>query len=252
MQCGKIANLWAPGSVLPGGALFLMADLHGLENILYWLIMRIRYNAPVTLTFTFFCLAILLTDLFAHTRFTQNIFSIPGMGNFDFSNPFHYIRLFTHSMGHISFTHFIGNFSIILLLGPILEEKYTSLSLLFMMAITAVVTGLLNVLLFPTGLLGSSGIAFMMILLVSFTNIGHGDVPLTFLMVLVIYLSAEIAKSFDKNSISEFAHIAGGICGSLFGFIRPRAASRSRSVKASKAVQDNVRGTVNKGVNKGV
>jgi membrane associated rhomboid family serine protease len=196
--------------------------------------MRIRYNAPVTLTFTLFCLAILLTDLFAHTAFTRNIFSIVGKGSFDFSNPFHYIRLFTHVMGHVSFTHFISNFSIILLLGPILEEKYTSLSLLFMMAITAVVTGLLNVLLFPTGLLGASGIVFMMILLASFTNIGHGDIPLTFLLVLVIYLSAEIAKSFDKNSISEFAHIAGGICGSLFGFIKPKA-TRARTTRQVKS-----------------
>jgi membrane associated rhomboid family serine protease len=202
--------------------------------------MRIRYNAPVTLTFTLLCLAVLLTDLFAHTRFTQNIFSIPGKGSFDFSNPFHYVRLFTHTVGHISFTHFIGNFSIILLLGPILEEKYTSFSLLFMMVITALVTGLFNVLLFPTGLLGSSGIAFMMILLASFTNIGHGDIPLTFLLVLVIYLSAEISKSFDRNSISEFAHIAGGICGSLFGFIRPRAASRARAAKPPKAGKGDI------------
>ena len=195
--------------------------------------MRIRYNAPVTLTFTLACLAILLTDLFANTGFTATIFSIPGKGNFDFANPFHYIRLFTHVMGHISFTHFIGNFSFILLLGPILEEKYNSFTLLFMMAITALVTGLLNVLVFPTGLLGASGIVFMMILLASFTNISRGDIPLTFLLVLAIYLSSEISKSFDKSNVSGFAHIAGGICGSLFGFIKPKV-MRSRSVKTAK------------------
>jgi membrane associated rhomboid family serine protease len=195
--------------------------------------MRIRYNAPVTLTFTLACLAILLLDLFARTSFTLNIFSIPGKGNFDFGNPFHYVRLFTHVMGHVSFSHFISNFSFILLLGPILEEKYSSFTLLFMMAITALVTGLLNALVFPSGLLGASGIVFMMILLASFTNINHGDIPLTFLLVLAIYLSAEIMKSFDRNSISEFAHIAGGICGSLFGFIRPR--SRARAAKPAKS-----------------
>jgi membrane associated rhomboid family serine protease len=138
-------------------------------------------------------------------------------------------------MGHVSFTHFISNFSFILLLGPILEEKYSSFSLLFMMAITALVTGLLNVLVFPSGLLGASGIVFMMILLASFTNINHGDIPLTFLLVLAIYLFSEIAKSFgDKNGISEFAHIAGGICGSLFGFIKPKA-GRARAPKAAKS-----------------
>jgi membrane associated rhomboid family serine protease len=200
------------------------------------IIMRIRYNAPVTLTFTLVCLLILLLDLFARTSFTRNIFSIPGKGNFDFANPFHYVRLFTHVIGHRSFAHFISNFSFILLLGPILEEKYSSFSLLFMMAITALVTGLLNTLVFPTGLLGASGIVFMMILLASFTNINHGDIPLTFLLVLAIYLSAEIAKSFDRNSISEFAHIAGGVCGSLFGFIKPASGrSRARAVKPAKS-----------------
>jgi membrane associated rhomboid family serine protease len=201
---------------------------------LYYLFMRIRYNAPVTLTFTLISLLILLLDLFAGTGFTQNIFSIPGKGNFDFANPFHYIRLFTHVLGHMSFTHFISNFSFILLLGPVLEEKYTSLSLLFMMLITALVTGLLNALVFPTGLLGASGIVFMMILLVSFTNIERGDIPLTFLLVLAIYLSSQIIASFNRNTISEFAHIVGGICGSLFGFIKPKAAARVRQAKASR------------------
>jgi membrane associated rhomboid family serine protease len=196
--------------------------------------MRIRYNAPVTLTFTLLSLLILLLDLFAGTGFTQNIFSIPGKGGFDFANPFHYVRLFTHVMGHMNFTHFISNFSFILLLGPVLEEKYTSPSLLFMMLITALVTGLLNALVFPTGLLGASGIVFMMILLVSFTNIERGDIPLTFLLVLAIYLSSQIISSFNRNTISEFAHIAGGICGSLFGFIKPRAAARVRQVKAPR------------------
>jgi len=137
-------------------------------------------------------------------------------------------------MGHTSFTHFIGNFSFILLLGPVLEEKYSSLSLLFMMLITALITGLLNVILFPTGLLGASGIVFMMILLVSFTNIERGDIPLTFLLVLAIYLSSQIMSSFSRNNISEFAHIAGGVCGSLFGFIKPRAVARARKAKTVK------------------
>jgi membrane associated rhomboid family serine protease len=183
--------------------------------------MKIRYNAPVTLSFSLLCLIILLLDTFAGTDFTANLFSVPRRGVFNFSNPFHYIRLFTHAAGHIDFTHFISNFSFILLLGPILEEKYGSFSLLFMMTITALVTGLLNVLFSPSGLLGASGIVFMMILLASFTNIRQREIPLTFLLVIALYLTGEIVKSFEKNSVSEFSHIAGGVCGSLFGFVKP-------------------------------
>lgn len=183
--------------------------------------MKIRYNAPVTLSFTLLSFSVLLLDYFAGAGLTVNLFSIPGRAVFSFANPFHYVRLFTHVVGHIGWAHFMGNFAIILLLGPMLEEKYGSAAILFMMAVTGLATGLLNVLLFSTGLLGASGIVFMMILLASFTNIRQGEIPLTFLLVLTIYLAGEMAKSFEQNSISEFAHVAGGICGSLFGFIKP-------------------------------
>jgi membrane associated rhomboid family serine protease len=183
--------------------------------------MKIRYNAPVTLTFTLLSFSVLLIDYITLMGLTVNLFSIPGRGVFSFSNPFHYIRLFTHAAGHISWAHFMSNFAFILLLGPMLEEKYGSLSILFMMAVTALVTGLLNVLFLNTGLLGASGIVFMMILLASFTNIRMGEIPLTFILILTIYLAGEVAKSFESNSISEFAHIVGGMCGSVFGFFKP-------------------------------
>jgi hypothetical protein len=90
-----------------------------------------------------------------------------------------------------------------------------------MISITALITGALNILLFPKALLGASGVVFMMILLASFTNFKKGEIPLSFILVLILYLGREILNSFSANSISEFAHIAGGFCGSLFGFFRP-------------------------------
>jgi membrane associated rhomboid family serine protease len=102
-----------------------------------------------------------------------------------------------------------------------LESAYGSLSLLLMIAVTALVTGLLNVFLFPTTLLGASGVVFMMILLGSFTNFTKGEIPLTFILILILYLGRELLNSFRTNDISEFAHIVGGFCGSLFGFFQP-------------------------------
>ena len=121
--------------------------------------------------------------------------------------------------------HLIGNFAFILLLGPILEEKYSSTSLFGMMLATAFITGLLNALFSPAYLLGASGIVFMMILLASFTNIRDGDIPLTFILVVALYIIREVITSFQTDSIAQFAHIAGGACGSLFGFIRPKKRS---------------------------
>jgi membrane associated rhomboid family serine protease len=102
-----------------------------------------------------------------------------------------------------------------------LEAIYGSWSLWFMILVTALVTGFLNILFFPTALLGASGVVFMMILLSSFTNFTKGEVPLTFILILALYLGREVINSFSSNDVSEFAHVAGGFCGSLFGFFRP-------------------------------
>jgi membrane associated rhomboid family serine protease len=102
-----------------------------------------------------------------------------------------------------------------------LEENYGSSLLLIMMVITALVTGVLNILFFRSALMGASGVVFMMILLSSFTNFTHGEIPLTFILVLILYMGVQLFNSFNSDNISQFAHIVGGLCGSFFGFLRP-------------------------------
>jgi membrane associated rhomboid family serine protease len=182
--------------------------------------MRIKYNAPTVLTFTFISTVVLILSQTMFPFLTDNWFVVPGRGGFSPARFQNWVTLFTHVIGHANWTHLVSNFSIILLIGPILEENYGSLSLLFMIALTALVTGVLNIFFFPTALLGASGVVFMMILLASFTNFNKGEIPLTFLLILVLYLGRELFNSFSSNSISEFAHIVGGFCGSLFGFFR--------------------------------
>jgi membrane associated rhomboid family serine protease len=174
----------------------------------------------MTLTFTLVCAAVLLASS-VFPGLVSEWFSVPGRGGFDSHSVRDYVRLFTHILGHADINHFLSNFSFILLLGPILETTYGSVGLLIMTIITAVVTGILNILLFQTGLMGASGIVFMMILLSSFTNFNKGEIPLTFILILLLYLGREIFNAFQANSISEFAHIIGGLCGSIFGYLRP-------------------------------
>jgi rhomboid protease GluP len=104
------------------------------------------------------------------------------------------------------------------LVGPIVEEKYGSKSLLIMILITALITGILNILFFNAGLLGASGIVFMLILLSSFTNVRSGEIPVTFILVAILFLGREVFESLQNDNISQFAHIIGGICGSVFGY----------------------------------
>jgi membrane associated rhomboid family serine protease len=183
--------------------------------------MRIRYNAPVTLTLALLASVLLGVDQVTGAHLILNYFTVPGHGQFDFSYLPGYLRLVTFVLGHAGWAHLIGNFSFILLLGPILEEKYGSLPILVMVLVTAFITGLINVLFLSTGLLGASGIAFMMILLISFTNIRGGDIPLTFILIVLIYVVQQVVAAFRPDNISEMAHLIGGFCGSLFGFIQP-------------------------------
>jgi rhomboid protease GluP len=183
--------------------------------------MRIRYNAPITLTFALISVVVLAMDNLLGTQIIPYVCTAPPRGYFSIANPLSYVRLVTHVLGHADWTHLLSNFSFILLLGPILEEKYGSVTLLIMIVLTSLVTGVINSLFFSTGLLGASGIVFMMILLASFTNINGSEVPLTFILILLLYLSREIINSFKTDNISEFAHIIGGFCGSLFGFLKP-------------------------------
>ena len=187
--------------------------------------MKIRYNAPAVLTFTFISVAVLILSQTFFRSLTAQWYMVGGKGDFSPSSLRCWVTLFTHVLGHANWSHLVSNFSFILLIGPILEETYGSASLLIMIAITALVTGILNVLFFPYSLLGASGVVFMMILLASFTNFNKGEVPLTFILVLILYLGRELFNSFGNSpehgaNISQFAHVVGGFIGSLFGFLR--------------------------------
>jgi membrane associated rhomboid family serine protease len=145
---------------------------------------------------------------------------VPGRNDFHANSFRNWVTIFTHVLGHAHWAHLISNLTLVLLIGPMLEDSYGSRTLLLMMVTTALVTGILNVLFFNSFLLGASGIVFMMILLSSFTNFSHGEVPLTFIFVLILYLGVQIFNRQSEENISHFAHIIGGLCGSFFGFFR--------------------------------
>ncbi|MBK8347373.1 MAG: rhomboid family intramembrane serine protease [Saprospiraceae bacterium] len=177
--------------------------------------LRIKWNSPVVLTFALLCTAIYIADKFLMGNLMPLFTVYPTV---DWSNPFSIASLISHIFGHSSLEHLLGNLTFILLLGPIIEEKYGSNRLIYMMLLTAFITGLINVLFFNTGLMGASGIVFMLILLVSFTNVSSGEIPVTFILVAILFIGKEFLQSVEVNQIAESAHIIGGACGSVFGF----------------------------------
>ena len=128
----------------------------------------ISYNSPVILTMTFLSLVALILQIITDGHSTPLLFSVYRSSPLDI---LFYFRLFGHVLGHLNWEHYINNFLLILLLGPMLEEKYGSKNMVYMIAITALITGMLNILLFKNvHLLGASGVVFMLILLSSFVN----------------------------------------------------------------------------------
>ena len=134
--------------------------------------------------------------------------------------PLTYVRFFTHVLGHSGWSHFMGNASYILLLGPMLEEKYGSAVLVKVIVITAVITALVNYIFFPgIALLGASGVVFAFIILTSFTGFRSGEIPLTFLLIAVIFIGQQIYEgAFIKDDISHLSHIIGGAVGAVVGY----------------------------------
>jgi len=127
-----------------------------------------------------------------------------------------------HVFGHANLNHYFDNMVLILLVGPMLEEKYGSKWLGIMMLVTALVTGLLFLAVSGPGraLLGGSGLVFMLILLSSFTNLQKGRVPLTLVLAVALFIGREVVTgATTQSNISHMTHIIGGVCGAVFGYV---------------------------------
>lgn len=179
---------------------------------------RVSFNAPVILGFTILCFVVLILDQVTMKASTNALFSVYRSS---LLSPLTYVRFFGHVLGHAGWEHFIGNIMLILIVGPLLEEKYGSSNILFVILATALVTGVIHFVFFPgVRLLGASGVVFALILLSSLTSITEGKIPLTFILVAVIYIGEQIYQGvFIKDNVSNLTHIAGGVMGSCLGYV---------------------------------
>lgn len=179
--------------------------------------LRVQYNAPVVLTFAFVSLAALLLDGLTGGRSTQALFCVYRA---PLSDPLTYVRMVAHVLGHAGYAHYLGNIMLMLVIGPPLEEKYGSRSLLVCVLLTALVSGLVQFIFFPgSALLGASGIVFMMIVLSSLAGMREGTIPLTLILVVTLYLGGEMVDAVTlRDSVSHLTHIVGGLCGAALGF----------------------------------
>ena len=175
------------------------------------------YNSVLILSFFFISFIVLILKYITLGKSNDILFSTYKSSLY---NPLTYIRMFTHVLGHGDWKHFSNNFLYILLIGPMIEEKYGTNNLLIMILITAGVTGIINFIIGRKKILGASGIVFMMIVLSSFVNIQTGKIPITLILIFIFYIVNEILDGLFKNDkVSHLGHIIGAICGGIWIYI---------------------------------
>lgn len=179
---------------------------------------KVSFNSPVILGFAAISFIALILGLVTGGWTNTMLFSVYRSSML---NPLTYIRFVGHIFGHAGWEHFMGNMMLILVVGPLLEEKYGSSNLLFVILAAALVTGIANFALFPrVQLLGASGVVFALILLSSFTGLNEDGIPLTFILVAVLYIGQQIYQGiFVDDNVSNLTHILGGLVGAGLGYV---------------------------------
>ncbi len=187
----------------------------------------ITLNSPAVLSFAAVCFITLVVNYLTAGYSNKLLFMTYHS---PLTSPLTYVRFFTHVLGHAGWPHYIGNMSYILLLGPMLEEKYGYKKILEIIAVTAVITAVVNYIFFPNvALCGASGVVFAFILLTSFTSFKEGEIPITVILVALIFIGQQVYDGlFLNDNISNLSHILGGIVGAVMGYNLNRRSKNGR------------------------
>lgn len=207
---------------------------------------RLTFDFPVTVTFVIAAAVVFLIDSFAlKGKLCSSMLLCHGSSqaavSFNFKSPSDFAGLFLFVFGNSGWEMFFSNLVIILLLGQILEERYGSVMLALMMFISTLVTGVLTACISTVPMSGAGCIVLMMTVLVSLTELTKKRIPLSCLLVFVLFLAFEFYRSAAgtggaaglQKIVGVLVEAIGGICGSIFGFlVSPR--KRAATKKASK------------------
>lgn len=190
---------------------------------------KFEYNSPVILTYALICVVFFILNAVTVGWMNKNLLTTqPHMG-FSFKA---ILRSVLYIFGHSSMSHLTGNMMLFLLVGPVVEERYGSSNLILMIFSTALITSLVNgIIPGGAGIIGASGIVFMLIILSAFTSSSGDKIPLSLVLVFLIYIGNEVVTGIvdSGDNISQFGHIAGGICGLIWGFIMKVTGSVKKS-----------------------
>lgn len=208
--------------------------------------LKVVFDSPVVLVFSFVSAAIFAADLIFKLNISEKVFECHGAKSvpaFDFKSAMDYARLVIYPFCSVNATSFFFNIAFVLLLGPVLEERYGSLMLALMIFITSLVGGVITACVSTFGISGCGGIVFMMIILSVLSVFIKKQLPVSWIFIFILYLAFSLAVgkknssfvSFMNENIPVFIQLASGICGSLFGFF---VCPKKRSSQVQKKQQE--------------
>ena len=179
---------------------------------------KIKFNSPVILCFVFLCFLETLAGILTNNQITVKYFMSHRSS---LTSIFTYFRMFSHVIGHQGMSHFCNNALYLLLLGPMLEEKYKSKQIILVIVFTAAASAIVNAIFFPNvWICGASGVVFAFIIMSSLTGYKNGEIPLTFLLIAVIYIGQQVVQGLTiVDDVSNVSHIIGGIVGMILGHV---------------------------------
>lgn len=196
------------------------------------------FDSPVTISFSLLSVLLFVLNCFAIkgtldvkilTSPTTSAGPIPFMATQISS----YLRLFLYAFGSQNFVGLLSNLLFLLMLGPVMEERYGSLVIGIMMAVSVLFSGVLNTCFCETSLQGCMPIIFMMIFLNSFMSFSKKKIPVSFLVIFVFYIAREVSGKTFSEIVGLIICITGGLCGSLFAFLTsPKVRAEKKSAKS--------------------
>lgn len=198
-------------------------------------------SAPVVCIFAVAAVIVLLLDCSGFSESVKRYCSVPGAvysaSPFNYRSIADYLRLFTHVIGNDNAAVCLADISFLLLLGPVIEQRYGSVLFLLMTLLCALAAGVVNVCFLPQPLSGLSCVVWMLCILAAvFAASAEKSIQLPFLLFLLLFIGREIACSVIGGNFSCIPSAAGGFAGSVLHFASsPKSPAPARKNSRSAA-----------------
>lgn len=195
---------------------------------------KITQDGKISCTFALiYALLFVINELILKGKLNAMVFNSPtavgGDRPFIVSDFMSYLRILLYPFSTQDLNLFMISGTLICMFGPAMEERYGSVIIAIMMAVSTVFSGVLTACFCKASAYGPLSIIYMLMFLNAFFNLSKKKVPLSFIIECVFIILVDAVMLHNPNGVvGVIVGIAGGLCGSLFAFL---ASPKARAEK---------------------